>query len=104
MPSHAQRMATHPRAPLASHRPIGARERLLHRTAREHVRHGQYHKRDCEEKTDPEPPGHVDQFEVDLLLHTHRARFERHATDRTTPWLVADNLWVHRTGIRGADH
>ena len=43
-----------------------------------------------------EPPAHVDEFRVLFLIEGDRARFERHAADRTAPGAVADDLRVHR--------
>ena len=44
---------------------------------------------------------HVEQLGVRSFVERHRPTFKRHPADRTAPWLLSNNLWVHRADPLG---
>ena len=72
---------------------------VLEPRMREHV---QGDDRDSERGADPEAPGHVDEFRIDLRLGGDSQRFQRHAADRAAARADLADLWVHRAGVDGA--
>src|SRR5579864_1706520 len=70
----------------------------------QHAAHRNDQQRRGENQAHPEAAAHVAEFGILFLLRGDRARFERHAADRTTAGLGADNLRMHRAGVLDLRH
>src|SRR5882672_7061960 len=77
------------------------RDEMAQRLAWQHVGDHGYEQRHRERQTDPEPPRHVDELGIAAVVAGDGHRLQSHATDRTAPGLVTDDLRVHRTGPLG---
>ena len=74
-------------------------QRAMHRHPGQHVAHRNRQHRSRQGQTDPETSCHFSEFWVFFRLRRDGARFQRHATDRTTPRSRTHNLRVHGAGI-----
>src|SRR5262249_52794918 len=79
-------------------------EGMLHWLAWEHLGHRQQQQRHCQDQTNPEPTGHVDQFRIRFLLQAYGTGFEGHPADGTRAWPILAHLGMHGTGIHPPRH